>query len=308
MKREELPAILFVPAITLGTLTVLASMSDSGDTRRRPLVKGREYFFGGARPPMLSLASSSSSIRTASVSSVLWLRTKRAESRQTAIRIKHQPDRGRRPGGFAAPEERWYRTVSKKMADPWLPTWRRQSPDSLRCVRSAFAAAGDGDPASNSVQLAATPVTVPGSPGSSSVGQAKAARSHRTRLALLQDVIAGARQLVRQRLSGDHVVGLGFLAGVEAVGLGAMAAGEDHRLRQRHRLDICCRLTLPSPFFLRLLWRTLSTRARCRKTKCPTSANRSIRPVSRIMTVRVSSPTPGTLVRRPYCVRGRTRC
>jgi len=42
----------------------------------------------------------------------LWLRTK-DESRQTPIRIKRGSNGGLRPGGFAAPEERWYRAVSK---------------------------------------------------------------------------------------------------------------------------------------------------------------------------------------------------
>jgi hypothetical protein len=46
----------------------------------------------------------------------------------------------------------------------WLPAGRLQSPDVLRCGRSAVTAAGDGDPASNSVQLVAAPVTVRGSP------------------------------------------------------------------------------------------------------------------------------------------------
>src|SRR5208282_2639055 len=73
--------------------------------------------------------------------------------------------------------------------------------------RSAVTAAGDGDPASNSGELVATPVPVPGSPDRRRPS-GKAAR-YVERLALLQDVIAGARQLVRQRLGGDHVVGLG---------------------------------------------------------------------------------------------------
>jgi hypothetical protein len=42
----------------------------------------------------------------------LWLRTK-DESRQTPIEIKRGSNGGLRPGGFAAPEERWYRAVSK---------------------------------------------------------------------------------------------------------------------------------------------------------------------------------------------------
>src|SRR6266478_3429989 len=117
---------------------------------------------------------------------------------------------------MAAPEERW------------LPAGRRQSPDGLRCGRSAVTAAGDGDPASNSVQLVAAPVTVRGSPDRRRPS-GKASR-YVERLALLQDVVAGARQLVRQRLGGNDVVGPGFLALVETLGLGAKAHGEVRRL------------------------------------------------------------------------------
>src|SRR5712691_11491967 len=130
---------------------------------------------------------------------------------------------------MAAPEERWDRPVSKRVfTEPWLPAGRRQSPDGLRCGRSAVTAAGDGDPASNSVQLVAAPVTVPGSPDRRRPS-GKAAR-YVERLALLQDVVAGARQLVRQRLGGNDVVGPGFLAFMEAFGLGAKALGEVRRL------------------------------------------------------------------------------
>src|ERR1700686_4941500 len=108
---------------------------------------------------------------------------------------------------MAAPEERWYRPVSKKsFTEPWLAAGRRQSPDGLQCGRSAVTAAGDGDPASNSVQLVAAPVTVRGSPDHRRLS-GKAAR-YVERLAPLQNFIAGTRQLVRQRLGGDDVVGL----------------------------------------------------------------------------------------------------
>src|SRR5436309_16141114 len=111
---------------------------------------------------------------------------------------------------MAAPEERWYRPVSKRVSqNRGCRLGRRQSPDGLRCGRSAVTAAGDGDPASNSVQLVATPVTVRGSPDRRRPS-GEAARCVE-RLALLQDVVAGARQLVRQRLGGDDVVCLGLL-------------------------------------------------------------------------------------------------
>jgi hypothetical protein len=46
-----------------------------------------------------------------------------------------------RPGGFAAPEERWCRNASNGLiTDPWLPILRRQSLAGSRCGRSAFAA------------------------------------------------------------------------------------------------------------------------------------------------------------------------
>src|ERR1700688_1249180 len=108
---------------------------------------------------------------------------------------------------MAVPEEPWYRPASKRISqNRGFAACRRQSPDGLRGGRSAVTAAGDGDPASNSVQLVATPVTVPGSPDRRRPS-GKAARCVE-RLALLQDVIAGARQLVRQRLGGDHGGGL----------------------------------------------------------------------------------------------------
>lgn len=119
--------------------------------------------------------------------------------------------------------------IQKKFTEPWLPAGRRQSPDGLRCGRSAVTAAGDGDPASNSVQLVAAPITVRGSPDRRRPFQGKAAR-YVERLALLQDVVTGARQLVCQRLGSDDVVGLGFLAVMEALGLGAKAPGEVRRL------------------------------------------------------------------------------
>src|SRR6266481_6128761 len=118
--------------------------------------------------------------------------------------------------------------IQKNFTEPWLPAGRRQSPDGLRCGRSAVTAAGDGDPASNSVQLVAAPVTVRGSPDRRRPS-GKAARWVE-RLALLQDVVAGARQLVRQRLGGNNVVGPGLLALVETPGLGAKAHREVRRL------------------------------------------------------------------------------
>src|SRR3981189_401302 len=64
-------------------------------------------------------------------------------------------------------------------------------------------------------------------------------------------------------------------------------------------------LTLPSPFFLRLLVRTLSTQ-RAYEAKLPTSANRSIGPVSRKMTVASVWPMAGALLDTQYGERGLT--
>src|SRR6516162_7156588 len=85
----------------------------------------------------------------------------------------------------------------------------------VRAIRVAVA--GDDDPASNSVQSVASPVTVSGSPDRRPPS-GKAAR-YVERLALLQDVVAGARQLVRQSLGGNDVVGVGLLSVMEATGL-----------------------------------------------------------------------------------------
>src|SRR6266478_5136971 len=138
---------------------------------------------------------------------------------QASARLRPAPWRQCRPRRTLVPLR-----IQKNFTEPWLPVCRRQSPDGLRCGRSAVTAAGDGDPASNSVQLVAAPVTVPGSPDRRRPS-GKAAR-YVERLALLQDVVAGARQLVRQRLGGNDVVGLGLLALVETLGLGTKAPGK----------------------------------------------------------------------------------
>src|SRR5260370_37722173 len=65
-------------------------------------------------------------------------------------------------------------------------------------------------------------------------------------------------------------------------------------------------LTLPSPFFLRLLVCGLSTHGAV-DAKLPTSGNRSIGPVSRRVTVASVWPIPGTLVNKQYVDRGLTR-
>src|SRR6202022_3754643 len=145
----------------------------------------------------------------------------------------HQDQAAARPGSAPWRHGRPRRTlvpprIQKNFTEPWLPAGRRQSPDGLRCGRSAVTTAGDGDPASNSVQVVAAPVTVRGLPDRRRPS-GKAARWVE-RLALLQDVITGARQLVCQRLGGNYVVGPGLLALVETLGFGTKAPGEVRRL------------------------------------------------------------------------------
>ena len=70
-----------------------------------------------------------------------------------------------RPGGFAAPEERWCRCVSKGcFTFVWLPISRRQSVSGSRSGRSVSLQIGDGDMASNSFARAGTPVSCFGLP------------------------------------------------------------------------------------------------------------------------------------------------
>lgn len=70
-----------------------------------------------------------------------------------------------RPGGFAAPEERWYRNESNGFITfTWLPTLWRQSVSGSRCGRSASLQIGDGDTASNSLEQAVAPDRLPGLP------------------------------------------------------------------------------------------------------------------------------------------------
>jgi hypothetical protein len=78
---------------------------------------------------------------------------------QASARVRPAPWRHGRPRRTLVPSR-----IQKSFTELWLPAGRRQSPDGLRCGRSAVTATGDGDPASNSVQLVAAPVTVRGSP------------------------------------------------------------------------------------------------------------------------------------------------
>ena len=129
----------------------------------RSLVKGANYFFGSANCQCLSFVPSSDRVRTAPVSSdygcVCMTDRARHPSGSSIGPTGASPWRHGRPRRTLVPPR-----IQKNFAEPWLPACRRQSPDGLRCGRSAVTAAGDGDPASNSVQLVAAPVTVFGSP------------------------------------------------------------------------------------------------------------------------------------------------
>jgi len=71
----------------------------------RPLVKGANIFLAArAANSVIGFFKQRYSNRVRFFG--LWLRTK-DESRQTPIRIKRGSNGGLRPGGVAAPEERW---------------------------------------------------------------------------------------------------------------------------------------------------------------------------------------------------------
>ena len=74
------------------------------------------------------------------------------------------------------------------------------------------------------MQLVVAPVTERGLPDRRRLSGKQRVTSNG--LPSFQNVIAGAHQLVRQRLGSDDVVGPGLLAFVETLGLGAKAPGE----------------------------------------------------------------------------------
>ncbi|MGB4467117.1 MAG: hypothetical protein WBI41_03570, partial [Azovibrio sp.] len=67
-----------------------------------------------------------------------WLRRIAPDTHQDQANGKESACR---PGGVAAPEERWCRNASNGfITDPWLPFSRCQSLGGSRCGRSAFTA------------------------------------------------------------------------------------------------------------------------------------------------------------------------
>lgn len=107
---------------------------------------------------------------------------------------------------------------------------------------------GDGGTASHSDQMAVAPVPKSGLAGRRR-NSCKAAR-HVKRFALLQNVEAGSRQLVRQRLDRHHVVGLGLLSFVETLRLGAVTQREVGRLDEGPGQVFVAVLGAPFPFLL----------------------------------------------------------
>jgi hypothetical protein len=132
------------------------------------------------------------------------------------------------------------------------------------------------------VQLVVAPVTERGLPDRRRLSGKQRVTSNG--LPSFQNVIAGAHQLVRQRLGSDDVVGPGLLAFVERLASGQKRLAKFAASMNAQARYLLPFLTLPSPFFLRLLVCTLSTQ-RAYDAKLPTSANRSIGPFSRRMTV-----------------------
>ena len=125
-------------------------------------------------------------------------------------------------------------------------------------------------------------------------------------LVLAQHVVAGAGKLVRQRLGGHDVVGPGLLAFMEPLGLGAKAPGEVRRLDECPG-KICVAVLDVAFAFFPAVAGVHAVDAASVGREVATSANRSIGPVSRRMTVASVWPIPGTLVSKPYCGRGLTR-
>jgi len=141
-----------------------------------------------------------------------------------------QPDYGLRPDGLCRPRRtlvplrvQWvnHRPVAAGLPVP-IPGWL-----TLRAIR--FCCSGDGKLASNSDQLALIPVPNSGSPVPSN--SCEAAR-HIERLTVLQDVITRPRQLVRQCLDGNHVVGFRFLSLIKTLGFRTVTPGKVGRFNE----------------------------------------------------------------------------
>jgi len=136
-----------------------------------------------------------------------------------------------RPGGDAAPEERWYRNASRGFvqigaAGIPAPIHRWLALQAVRVTAHRGTAARH-------------PIQVPGAVAQSSHGACRSpskvlreAACHIKRFVLLQNMEAGSRQFVRECLACDDRVSPGFLALIKTLGLGAIALGEVGRFHE----------------------------------------------------------------------------
>ena len=128
-----------------------------------------------------------------------------------------------RPGGFAAPEERWCRIVSNGFSQTRGCRFSGANPLLAHVAGDPLYCSGDGK--RHPIQTHGSVLQAPYRACRCRRNSCEAAR-HVKRFALLQNVEARPCQLVRQRLDRHHVVCLGFLAFVEPFGLGAEAQRE----------------------------------------------------------------------------------
>src|SRR5579859_242821 len=139
-----------------------------------------------------------------------------------------------RRGGLATPEKRWYRAASDSTSSElWLaPGTRRQCPGGSRRGRCGI------DEIGGEATLSIQRVRLGSSVLAGSTRFALKTRLCETALyieglGLLKHVVAGAREFVGERLGGHDIVGARALALIEALGLGAVAAGKVSRLDER---------------------------------------------------------------------------
>jgi hypothetical protein len=136
-----------------------------------------------------------------------------------------------RPGGDAAPEERWYRNASRGFVQ--IRGCRHPG------ANPSVARIAGGPRNCPSGTAARHPIQVPGAVAQSSHGACRSpskvlreAACHIKRFVLLQNMEAGSRQFVRERLACDDRVRPGFLALIKTLGLGAIALGEVGRFHE----------------------------------------------------------------------------
>ena len=120
-----------------------------------------------------------------------------------------------RPGGIHRPRKTLVPLCVQCLSQiKWLPVIRRQSLAGSHCRRFIFTARVTAISIHSDLWLFTRPH---GGLADSRHNSCKTARLIK-RFLLLQDVITGACQFVRQRLDGNRSVGLGFLALIETLG------------------------------------------------------------------------------------------